>query len=252
MDECQKLWDGNGQPYCSGSCLGISVRSCIFDSNDNCVCTCGVVNPGQCTGWCPGADDTCFFDSNQQCRCARVGGEEKKESNDIDPTIQLLVNRQTGQLPGVRRELNSLQEGGQKQEHWIWWVFPGTQEGRAEPSHWRTGMGGDRNLYGVGKTKVTLDTAQQLLNNAPVEWRLALEQICRLITNRGYQAIFPWQDWGRIAWFYDFWCSVPNLPQWMIDVLLCLKNEGALKYGVRQGYTPTINIYTSPYKVLQV
>ena len=248
MDQCQKWWDDYGKPHCSGSCSGFSDRSCIFDSSDNCVCECGIDDQGQCTGWCPGADDTCLFDSNQQCRCV----EEKTESNDIDPTIQLLVNRQTGQLPGVRRELNSLQEGGQKQEHWIWWVFPGTQEGRAEPSHWRTGMGGDRNLYGVGKTKVTLDTAQQLLNNAPVEWRLALEQICYIITKRDYPTIFPEIDWGRIAWFYDFWCSVPNLPQWMIDVLLCLKNEGALKYGVRQGYTPTINIYTSPYKVLQV
>jgi len=94
-------------------------------------------------------------------------------------------------------------------------------------------MGGDPDLYGVGKTKVTLDTAQQLLDNAPVAWRLALEQICRLITNRGYQAIFPRIDWGRIAWFYDFWCSVPNLPQWMIDVLFCLKKAGALKYGSR-------------------
>jgi hypothetical protein len=123
--------------------------------------------------------------------------------------------------------------------------------GKNEPERWRSGMGGDPSLYGEGKTKVTSDTAQQLLDNAPVEWRLALEQICYIITKRDYPTIFPEIDWGRIAYFYDFWCCVPDLPKWMIDVLLCLKNADALKYGVSsQGYNPTINIYITPYKVL--
>ena len=247
MDQCQKWWDDYGKPHCSGSCSGFSDRSCIFDSSDNCVCECGIDDQGQCTGWCPGADDTCLFDSNQQCRCV----EEKTESNDIDPTIQLLVNRQTGQLPGVRRELDSLQvQGGQKKGHWIWWVFPGTQEGKSEPIYWNSRLGGDSSLYGVGRTKVARNTAQQLLDNAPPDWKVALEQICYIIGIWGYQTIFPQIDWGRIAWFYDFWCSVPDLPPWMINVLLCLKNAGALNYGADEGYNPG-NICNSPYEVLR-
>jgi len=143
-----------------------------------------------------GADETCHFDNRGNCVCAAII-EEKKEP--LDPTIQTLVNKQQLYLPNALDILNRV---GKKEGHWAWWAFPGTKFGRFE---------------GPPKTKVTFGTAQQLIDNAPDVWQQVLQRICTLITNYGYDYVIL--DWGRVAFFYDFWCCVPSLPQWMITFI---------------------------------
>jgi len=145
-----------------------------------------------------GADETCHFDNRGNCVCAAII-EEKKEP--LDPTIQTLVNKQQLYLPNALDILNRV---GKKEGHWAWWAFPGTKFGRFE---------------GLPKTKVTFGTAQQLIDNAPDVWQQVLQRICTLITNYGYDYVIPREDWGRVAFFYDFWCCVPSLPQWMITFI---------------------------------
>ena len=211
-------WDNKGN--CTGRCVGFDNKECVLDDKYNCVCQCGLDENAKCTGWCPGADQTCQFYLDR-CHCARGAGgaeEEKKfSSRQIDPTIQLLVNRQRDRLPSVLRELRAMMKNGRmKRGHWIWWVFPQNQAGRAEP------RSSDRFLYGEGKTKVTHETAAQLLAHAPPEWKAALNLICSLINRYGYTAIIPRQDWGRISFFCDFWLQVRELPDWLHDVILCI------------------------------
>ena len=157
--------------------------------------------------------------------------EEEKKSNvqfsrQIDPTIQLLVNRQKDRLPSVLRELRGDMEGGRRKEgHWIWWVFPQNRPGDAEPRSCREVVWDrscDRVLYGEGKTNVTHDTAAQLLAYAPPDWKTALELICSLIERYGYIAMIPSADWGRISYFCDFWSKIPELPDWLRSVIVCI------------------------------
>lgn len=214
-------WDKRGN--CVGRCGGFGgTRNCVLDTKYNCVCACGLDENAQCSGWCAG-DQACKF-YQSECRCGRE--EEKKY---IDPTIQLLINRQRDQLPSVLQELR---DKNKKVGHWIWWVFPGTQEGRAEP------FSGRGLLYGRGKTKVTLPTAAQLLINAPPEWKDALELICNLLINYGYQTVFPSGDWGRISYFCDFWSKVPRLPRWLRNVIICiLTSKGYVDVDERRRVT---------------
>ena len=213
-------WTNEGR--CVGRCSAFGVDKECVEVGDDCVCPCGLWDESgaNCSGWCPGADQTCQFYLDR-CHCARGAGgaeEEKKfSSRQIDPTIQLLVNRQRDRLPSVLRELRAMMKNGRmKRGHWIWWVFPQNQAGRAEP------RSSDRFLYGEGKTKVTHETAAQLLAHAPPEWKAALNLICSLINRYGYTAIMPRQDWGRISFFCDFWLQVRELPDWLHDVILCI------------------------------
>ena len=154
--------------------------------------------------------------------------EEEKKSNvqfsrQIDPTIQLLVNRQKDRLPSVLRELrDDMERGKQKRGHWIWWVFPQNRPGDNEPRSCQGIRDPSCNsvLYGEGKTNVTRDTAAQLLAHAPLEWQTALEQISSLIAGYGYQKMIPRQDWGRISYFCDFWSQIPGLPEWLHSVIV--------------------------------
>lgn len=218
-------WTNEGN--CAGRCFGFGVDKECVEVGDDCVCPCGLWDASgtNCSGWCSGADQTCQF-YNGTCMCG-VEEEEKKSnvqfSRQIDPTIQLLVNRQKDRLPSVLRELRGDMEGGRRKEgHWIWWVFPQNRPGKSEPRSCQGIRDPSCNsvLYGVGKTNVTRDTAAQLLAYAPADWKTALEQISSLIERYGYQTMIPSADWGRISYFCDFWSQIPELPDWLRSVIV--------------------------------
>ena len=126
-------WTNEGN--CAGRCFGFGVDKECVEVGDDCVCPCGLWDESgaNCSGWCPGADQTCQF-YNGTCMCGFVVEEEKKSNGPSSPTIQLLVNRQKDRLPSVLRELrDDMERGKQKRGHWIWWVFPQNRPGDSEP-----------------------------------------------------------------------------------------------------------------------
>jgi hypothetical protein len=127
-----------------------------------------------------------------------------------DPHLEALIKRQQVHCPLILKELK---KHGTKTSHWAWWVFPTEQAGMSEPSP---------------PTKVDVRTAHELLERAPIEWKQCLELIVEMSKKdpvRGIRVVLPAIDLPRVGYFITFWSSVPNIPQWLTDVLKGLKDN---------------------------
>ena len=110
------------------------------------------------------------FDGRGMCR-KRTGAGGAAESlasqnasfRSRDPRLATLVQRMHRELPN---RLRDLEENGQKTGHWAWWAWPTEKEGFSEPPP---------------RTAVTRDSAAELIERAPIEWRLVLEKVCELV-----------------------------------------------------------------------
>ena len=133
-----------------------------------------------------------------------------------DPRLARLVQRMHRELPN---RLRDLEENGQKTGHWAWWAWPTEKEGVSEPPP---------------RTAVTRDSAAELIERAPIEWRLVLEKVCELVgrKERGFNGVIPSIDWNRIHFFVEFWNTVPESPSWLKDhVIPCLRKALDKSYG---------------------
>lgn len=128
-----------------------------------------------------------------------------------DPQLRLLLARQEEVLP---RALQELEVHGRKVSHWAWWAFPTEMAGMSEPA-----------IDGV-KTRVTKETAPELLRLAPPSWIAVLEKICELVTANGSLiGVLPAIDHGRVKFFVLFWETVEEKPTWLVRVLHCLRSH---------------------------
>jgi hypothetical protein len=130
----------------------------------------------------------------------RDGYMEGGFKNDIE-AVERLLNKQHEICSNI---LTEIKQHRQKKTHWSWYIFPTNQIGKSDPL----------------QTYITKDTAQILLNTAPLEWRLCLEQIITLAIKKNYKlnkVLFD-IDIGRVAFFIKFWNQIPNKPIWLSDV----------------------------------
>jgi hypothetical protein len=124
-------------------------------------------------------------------------------------TAETLRQLQVDQLPKALREL---QKHSVKQSHWAWWAFPTDRGGRGER------LSVPRTIKVERPTKVTPETAQWLLQNAPPVWQDVLEEVCDLVERDG-PSVLPPIDHGRVKYFVTFWKKQPSREcEWMADV----------------------------------
>ena len=115
-----------------------------------------------------------------------------------------MVQRQSKYLPSA---LEGLKEYGEKTGHYAWWLWPTAKEGFAEPEPC---------------TRVTSETAADLLRYAPPVWRECLEFSTELIKKDGKEVI-PSIDHGRIEYFIKEWEEHKCTPKWLHKVLADLR-----------------------------
>lgn len=135
----------------------------------------------------------------QQQKQQPAPAEKKRIPFASDKRLRVLLERQARKLPGVLREL---QQNGRKTSHWAWWAFPTEKEGFSEPPP---------------RTALTPDTAKELLELAPAEWRQVLELLAVLVDENGID-VLPTIDHGRVKFFSKFWTSLDGSPPWMLHV----------------------------------
>lgn len=153
--------------------------------------------------------------------------EEKCVYDEMrDEQLELLLKRQARALPTAKEEL---QIHGRKRGHWAWWAFPTEKPGLSEP---------------FPPTKVTVETARELVRRAPAEWREVLELIATLVDRAGdISDVVPPIDHGRIIYFIRFWKDLEDSPIWLIKVCKRLDSHFACPVsgatGVRSGVRAT-------------
>lgn len=129
--------------------------------------------------------------------------------------LNILVYRQNTKLPIALEELNKF---GFKKGHWSWWAFPTELAGVSQPEII------DMKVCGfLGKSFITNNTANQLLENAPEIWKSVLIKICELLEkNKKMDGIIPKIDQGRVIYFVKFWNTIENKPDWFSNIILTL------------------------------
>jgi DNA-directed RNA polymerase subunit E'/Rpb7 len=130
--------------------------------------------------------------------------DEYPEPTNTEPTkIDILLQRQFEHCPKI---LEELKKNGRKTTHWAWWIFPTEKEGVSEP---------------FPKTCVTKETAMDLIQRAPPQWKEVLEEIADLSDAhpKGIAGILPESDLDRVNYFITFWSTIQGTPSWLDDIL---------------------------------
>mmetsp|Transcript_12362 Transcript_12362/g.23270 ORF Transcript_12362/g.23270 Transcript_12362/m.23270 type:complete len:134 (+) Transcript_12362:85-486(+) len=114
--------------------------------------------------------------------------------------MKALQRAQDDQLPEIIREL----ERGRKRGHWIWYVFPTSMPGMADPRD----------------TFVTASTCKGLFEDEgrAANWQKAMELVCDQVEKDGMVAL-PRVDWGRIHYFLKEWKELDHKSDWMTTCL---------------------------------
>jgi hypothetical protein len=115
--------------------------------------------------------------------------------------VLTLLDTQHNMCSNILKELES---HGKKTSCWAWYIFPNKKAG--DNDHL--------------KTRVTIDTANILLEFAPSGWRFCLETIIDLAidkNNKLNKVLFD-VDIDRVGFFVDFWKNIPNKPEWLKNV----------------------------------
>uniref|UniRef100_A0A7S3NNK0 Uncharacterized protein n=1 Tax=Aureoumbra lagunensis TaxID=44058 RepID=A0A7S3NNK0_9STRA len=125
-----------------------------------------------------------------------------KISDENETVIERLISRQRIHLPRAEAELQTF---GHKSSHWAWWAFPTDKPGFSEPRP---------------PTFVSIETAAQLVDQAPKEWRTVLELVTDLIEkHQNINKVLPRIDHGRVLFFLKFWRELEDTPVWLHDVI---------------------------------
>jgi len=144
--------------------------------------------------------------ASDEPRAARPVGSRRDEQ-----ALEVLLKRQRQALPNIMKELTKYNE---KRGHYIWWIFPTSMPGAADPF----------------QTYVTNATAPALFSSETSEvWQEVLEKICEMIDASGMK-VLPRIDHGRIYYFLQLWKDVPEQPEWFAAVI---ERLGRYKWPMR-------------------